>query len=152
MLLHSASRETGCVMHRSIIALCFISLKIKSASSGKSHGPWGSDIYKLNILHEMSTTRAASVKTSQWVYVNKKIHICIYKEVLISFLWKVSTNITMKLLNNGNETLKFQKKIFFLLERRIRTARTVQYSYSFEGFTIKCRMPFELYALVCSIV
>lgn len=113
MLLHSASRETGCVMHRSIIALCFISLKIKSASSGKSHGPWGSDIYKLNILHEMSTTRAASVKTSQWVYVNKKIHICIYKEVLISFLWKVSTNITMKLLNNGNETLKFQKKFFF---------------------------------------
>lgn len=94
MLLHSASRETGCVMHRSIIALCFISLKIKSASSGKSHGPWGSHIYKMNTVHMMSTTKAASVKTSlemrSWVYVNRKIRICIYKEVFNSILWRVS--------------------------------------------------------------
>lgn len=94
MLLHSASRETGCVMHRSITALCFISLKIKSGSSGKSHGPWGSDIYKMNTVHTMSTTKAASVKTSlethSLVYVNRKICICIYKEAFNSYVWRVS--------------------------------------------------------------
>lgn len=90
MLLHSASRETGCVMHRSIIALYFIRLKIKSASSGKNHGPWGSDIYKINTVNRMSTTKTASVKTSieihSWVYVNRKILICIYKEVFNFYL------------------------------------------------------------------
>lgn len=45
-------------MHRSIIALCFISLKIRSASVGKSHGPRGYDIYKLNTLQGMCTTQA----------------------------------------------------------------------------------------------
>lgn len=94
MLLYSASRETGCVMHRSIIALCFISLKIRSASSGKSHGPWGSDIYKMNTVHVISTTKAAGVKTSleihSWVYVNRKTCICIYKEAFNSYLWRLS--------------------------------------------------------------
>lgn len=131
-MLHSASREAGCVVHRSIIALRFISLKIKSASSGKSHGPWGSDIYKMNTVHTMSTAKAASVKTSldthSWVYVNRKICIFTYKKVSNSYLWRVAQ------ITQSSSWITEIKLNFYGTWQKYKNHIKVQYSPSLEEF------------------